>query len=123
MARTNQSYQSSLLALSHEKATSEQRSTNEDGFLLSIHSQKYGYLENPKKTIKNGQARTRESEEYKAEARKVKPQSNPVKEKPIMVNKSQQDPKYSTLVPQLSQKSKNVPSSNWALPGSNKPKS
>ncbi|GKC94830.1 hypothetical protein Tco_1160272 [Tanacetum coccineum] len=29
-----------------------------------------------KKTVKNGQARTRESEEYKAEARKVKPQSN-----------------------------------------------
>ncbi|GKE71446.1 hypothetical protein Tco_1529518 [Tanacetum coccineum] len=28
---------------------------------------------NHKKTIKNGQARTRESEEYKAEARKVKP--------------------------------------------------
>ncbi|GKD40856.1 reverse transcriptase domain-containing protein, partial [Tanacetum coccineum] len=31
---------------------------------------------NRKKTVKNGQARTRESEEYKAEARKVKPQSN-----------------------------------------------
>ncbi|GJT80312.1 reverse transcriptase domain-containing protein [Tanacetum coccineum] len=30
-------------------------------------------LKNHKKTIKNGQARTRESEEYKAEARKVKP--------------------------------------------------
>ncbi|GJU20414.1 retrovirus-related pol polyprotein from transposon TNT 1-94, partial [Tanacetum coccineum] len=45
----------------------------------------YGYIKNHKKTVKNGQARTRESEEYKrsqrfkAEARKVKPQSNPVK--------------------------------------------
>ncbi|GJU10367.1 copia protein [Tanacetum coccineum] len=34
----------------------------------------YGYIKNHKKTVKNGQARTRESEEYKAEARKVKPQ-------------------------------------------------
>ncbi|GKD84866.1 hypothetical protein Tco_1356020 [Tanacetum coccineum] len=33
---------------------------------------RYGYIKNHKKTIKNGQARTRESEEYKAEARKVK---------------------------------------------------
>ncbi|GJY63369.1 hypothetical protein Tco_0464829 [Tanacetum coccineum] len=46
---------------------------------------RYGYIKNHKKTVKNGQARTRESEEYKrsqrfkAEARKVKPQSNPVK--------------------------------------------
>ncbi|GKF99276.1 hypothetical protein Tco_0298059, partial [Tanacetum coccineum] len=34
---------------------------------------------NHKKIIKSEQARTRESEEYKVEARKVKPQSNPVK--------------------------------------------
>ncbi|GJR71682.1 reverse transcriptase domain-containing protein [Tanacetum coccineum] len=46
---------------------------------------KYGYIKNHMKIVKNGQARTRESEEYKrsqrfkAEARKVKPQSNPVK--------------------------------------------
>ncbi|GJX94914.1 retrovirus-related pol polyprotein from transposon TNT 1-94 [Tanacetum coccineum] len=39
----------------------------------------YGYIKNQKKTVKNGQARTRESEEYKAKARKVKSQSNPVK--------------------------------------------
>ncbi|GJV54611.1 reverse transcriptase domain-containing protein [Tanacetum coccineum] len=45
----------------------------------------YGYIKDHKKTVKNRQARTRESEEYKrsqrfkAEARKVKPQSNPVK--------------------------------------------
>ncbi|GJV13845.1 zinc knuckle CX2CX4HX4C containing protein [Tanacetum coccineum] len=45
----------------------------------------YGYIKNHKKTVKNEQARTRESEEYKkkpkiqAEAKKVKPQSNPVK--------------------------------------------
>ncbi|GJT36640.1 hypothetical protein Tco_0927059 [Tanacetum coccineum] len=36
---------------------------------------RYGSVKNHKKTVKNGQARTRESEEYKAEARKVKPQS------------------------------------------------
>ncbi|GJR75091.1 reverse transcriptase domain-containing protein [Tanacetum coccineum] len=34
---------------------------------------------NHKKTVKNGQARTQESEEYKAEARKVKPQSKSAK--------------------------------------------
>ncbi|GJU91396.1 hypothetical protein Tco_1303819 [Tanacetum coccineum] len=33
----------------------------------------YGYIKNHKKTVKNGQAQTRESEEYKAKARKVKP--------------------------------------------------
>ncbi|GKC43853.1 hypothetical protein Tco_1061575, partial [Tanacetum coccineum] len=50
-----------------------------------VMSDKYGYIKNHKKTVKNGQARTRESEEYKrsqrfkAEARKVKPQSNLVK--------------------------------------------
>ncbi|GKF15241.1 hypothetical protein Tco_0056703, partial [Tanacetum coccineum] len=37
-----------------------------------------------RKQSKNEQARTRESEEYKAKARKVKPQSNPVKEKSII---------------------------------------
>ncbi|GJU81570.1 reverse transcriptase domain-containing protein [Tanacetum coccineum] len=41
---------------------------------------------NHKKTVKSRQARTRESEEYKAKARRVKPQSK-------MVNKSQQSPK------------------------------
>ncbi|GJU86254.1 hypothetical protein Tco_1293800, partial [Tanacetum coccineum] len=37
-----------------------------------------------RKQSKIEQTRTRESEEYKAEARKVKPQSNPVKEKPVI---------------------------------------
>ncbi|GKD80843.1 hypothetical protein Tco_1347682 [Tanacetum coccineum] len=43
------------------------------------------YTKNRKKTVKSGQARTRESEEYKrvikspeSKARKVQPQSNPV---------------------------------------------
>ncbi|GJY29716.1 hypothetical protein Tco_0405483 [Tanacetum coccineum] len=40
---------------------------------------KCGSVKNHKKTVKNGQARTRESEEYKAEARKVKPQSKSAK--------------------------------------------
>ncbi|GJQ89932.1 hypothetical protein Tco_0001071 [Tanacetum coccineum] len=50
----------------------------------------YGYIKNHKKTVKNGQARTRESEEYKrsqrfkAEARKVKPQSNPKFDKDLL---------------------------------------
>ncbi|GJX77475.1 hypothetical protein Tco_0324286 [Tanacetum coccineum] len=43
----------------------------------------YGYIKNHKKTVKNGQARTRESEEYKAEARKVKPQSKSAKKSQI----------------------------------------
>ncbi|GJU09128.1 hypothetical protein Tco_1125558 [Tanacetum coccineum] len=40
---------------------------------------KYGYIKNHMKTVKNKQARTRESEEYKAEARKIKPQSKSAK--------------------------------------------
>ncbi|GKE84048.1 hypothetical protein Tco_1557790 [Tanacetum coccineum] len=79
---------------------------------------RYGYIKNHKKTVKNGQARTRESEEYKAEARKVKPQSKSAKKsqsqsKMVKLSQTQKDKssKYFTLVPQLSQKSKNVPSS------------
>ncbi|GJZ05835.1 hypothetical protein Tco_0539628 [Tanacetum coccineum] len=40
---------------------------------------RYGYIKNHKKTVKNGQARTRESKEYKAEARKVKGQMGQIK--------------------------------------------
>ncbi|GKC05489.1 reverse transcriptase domain-containing protein, partial [Tanacetum coccineum] len=78
----------------------------------------YGYIKNHKKTVKNRQARTRESVEYKAEARKVKPQSKSAKKsqsqsKMVKLSQTQKDKssKYFTLVPQLSQKSKNVPSS------------
>ncbi|GKE13000.1 hypothetical protein Tco_1416551, partial [Tanacetum coccineum] len=39
----------------------------------------YGFIKNHKKTVKNGQARTRESEEYKKKPEKSSPQSNPVK--------------------------------------------
>ncbi|GJS98206.1 hypothetical protein Tco_0819376 [Tanacetum coccineum] len=39
----------------------------------------YGYIKYHKKTVKNGQARIRESEKYKAEARKVKPRSKSAK--------------------------------------------
>ncbi|GJT57043.1 putative nucleotidyltransferase, ribonuclease H [Tanacetum coccineum] len=35
--------------------------------------ERYGYIKNHKKTVKNEQARTREPEEYKAKARKAKP--------------------------------------------------
>ncbi|GJU66136.1 hypothetical protein Tco_1252395 [Tanacetum coccineum] len=41
---------------------------------IKAEARKYGKVKNHKKTIKNGQARTRESEEYKAEA---KPKPNP----------------------------------------------
>ncbi|GKD78738.1 hypothetical protein Tco_1341359 [Tanacetum coccineum] len=46
---------------------------------------RYGYIKNHKKTVKNGQARTRESEEYKAEARKAKPQSKSAKKNQIFI--------------------------------------
>ncbi|GKG49576.1 hypothetical protein Tco_0516028, partial [Tanacetum coccineum] len=49
----------------------------------------YGYIKNHKKIVKNGQARTRESEEYKAEARKVKPQSKLSQEKSKSVKDGQ----------------------------------
>ncbi|GJR07929.1 hypothetical protein Tco_0790581 [Tanacetum coccineum] len=39
----------------------------------------YGYTKNHKKTVKNGQARARESEEYKAEAKESKPKPGKVK--------------------------------------------
>ncbi|GKD58723.1 hypothetical protein Tco_1296232, partial [Tanacetum coccineum] len=39
----------------------------------------YGYIKNHNKTVKNGQARTRESEEYKKEAKESKPKPGKVK--------------------------------------------
>ncbi|GJU25857.1 hypothetical protein Tco_1164478 [Tanacetum coccineum] len=87
-------------------------------FSMEVSCSKYRYIKNHKKTVKNGQARTRESVEYKAEARKVKPQSKSAKKsqsqsKMVKLSQTQKDKssKYFTLVPQLSQKSKNVPSS------------
>ncbi|GJV72467.1 hypothetical protein Tco_1492462 [Tanacetum coccineum] len=80
--------------------------------------EEYGYIKNHKKTVKSGQARTRESEEYKANARKVKPQSKSAKKnqsqsKMVKLSQTQKDKssKCFTLAPQFSQKSKNVPSS------------
>ncbi|GKC70294.1 hypothetical protein Tco_1116177, partial [Tanacetum coccineum] len=35
----------------------------------------YGYIRNHKKTVKNGQARTRESEEYKKKPKNQKPEA------------------------------------------------
>ncbi|GJR12396.1 hypothetical protein Tco_0795048 [Tanacetum coccineum] len=50
---------------------------------------KYGSVKNHKKTIKkNEQARTRESEEFKTEARKVKPQPNHGQQKSTSPNPS-----------------------------------
>ncbi|GKC52638.1 acid phosphatase/vanadium-dependent haloperoxidase-related protein, partial [Tanacetum coccineum] len=62
-------------------------------------------LKNHKKTVKNGQARTRESEEYKKKPKESKPK--PEKSNPVnMVNKKstnkRQDPKCFTLVLQVS---------------------
>ncbi|GJZ45453.1 putative reverse transcriptase domain-containing protein [Tanacetum coccineum] len=48
-------------------------------YVLFVKKGWYGYIKNHKKTVKNRQARTRESVEYKAEARKVKPQSKSAK--------------------------------------------
>ncbi|GJV39748.1 hypothetical protein Tco_1418188, partial [Tanacetum coccineum] len=42
-------------------------------FSMAVSYSKYGYIKNHKKTVKNGQARTRESEEYKKEAKDSKP--------------------------------------------------
>ncbi|GJS04568.1 hypothetical protein Tco_0321076 [Tanacetum coccineum] len=57
------------------------KSTNEDACrmyqeIFHRMDEGYGSVKNHKKTVKHGQTRARESEEYKAEARKVKPQSN-----------------------------------------------
>ncbi|GKA94336.1 hypothetical protein Tco_0816374 [Tanacetum coccineum] len=75
----------------------------------------------PSKTGKHGhenQKSTKRSQRFKAEARKVKPQSKSVKKsqsqsKMVKLSQTQKDKssKCFTLVPQLSQKSKNVPSS------------
>ncbi|GJS16614.1 zinc finger MYM-type protein 1-like protein [Tanacetum coccineum] len=63
-----------------------------------MEADKYGYIKNHKKTVKNGQARTRESEEYK---KKPKKQSRSQKSQASVkssqsqsktVNKSQQSP-------------------------------
>ncbi|GJV24311.1 hypothetical protein Tco_1377006 [Tanacetum coccineum] len=50
---------------------------------------KNGYIKNHKKTVKNGQARTRELEEYKAKARNVKPSVKISQTVVNMVNSSQ----------------------------------
>ncbi|GKD77218.1 hypothetical protein Tco_1339839, partial [Tanacetum coccineum] len=87
---------------------------------VSKQLRKYGYIKNHKKTIKNGQARTRESEEYK---KKPKIQSQSQKSQAsvkssqngqTLVNKSQpikgKSQKHSIFTLQVSQKSKNIPS-------------
>ncbi|GKD12671.1 retrovirus-related pol polyprotein from transposon TNT 1-94 [Tanacetum coccineum] len=53
-------------------------------------------LKNHKKAVKNEQARTRESEEYKAEARKVKPQSKSAKKNQNADHAGCQDTRRST---------------------------
>ncbi|GJS08365.1 hypothetical protein Tco_0365161 [Tanacetum coccineum] len=66
--------------------------------LLQAVKKRYEYIRNHKKTVKNGQARTRErksEQKPKAKPEKVNPQSISQRKGQIMVNKSQQDPKYS----------------------------
>ncbi|GKE38236.1 hypothetical protein Tco_1461641 [Tanacetum coccineum] len=78
-----------------------------NGILISVkYTYSYGYTKDHKKTVKNRQARTRESVEYKAEARKVKPQSKSAKKsqsqsKMVKLSQTQKDKssKYFTLVP------------------------
>ncbi|GJU99646.1 hypothetical protein Tco_1328917 [Tanacetum coccineum] len=50
--------------------------------------QEYGYIKNHKKTVKNGQTRTRETEEYKR-AKDSKPKSKKVNFSQLWVNRSQ----------------------------------
>ncbi|GJX85364.1 hypothetical protein Tco_0336138 [Tanacetum coccineum] len=74
---------------------------------------RYGYIKNHKKTVKNGQARTRERKS--AQKPEAKPRKNQALSQKVvnMVNQSQlikdKTQKYSTLVLQLSEKSKNSP--------------
>ncbi|GJU01506.1 reverse transcriptase domain-containing protein [Tanacetum coccineum] len=65
----DQAYENSLIYKEKTKMLLDSKIRTESSMLVI----KYGYIKNHKKAVKNGQARTRESEEYKAEARKVKP--------------------------------------------------
>ncbi|GJW00172.1 hypothetical protein Tco_1555423 [Tanacetum coccineum] len=85
---------------------------------------RYGYIRNYKKTVKNEQARTRESEEYKkkpkiqSRSQRVKPQSNPVKSCSTKVNKAQNIP-FKTY---FQKNPLNGPYAKWASPGYLSPK-
>ncbi|GKC11956.1 reverse transcriptase domain-containing protein [Tanacetum coccineum] len=83
-------------------------------FSEKLKSRWYGYIKNHKKTVKNGQARIRESEEYKKkpknQSRSQKSQAS-VKSSQTKSTQKDKSSKCFTLVPQLSQKSINVPSS------------
>ncbi|GKF93800.1 hypothetical protein Tco_0283500, partial [Tanacetum coccineum] len=75
----------------------------------------YEYIKNHKKTVKNGQAQTRESEEYKKKP-KNQSQSQKVKDRSQIqstaVNHYKTKPHNNPIpVLQLSQKAKNDPSS------------
>ncbi|GKA80393.1 hypothetical protein Tco_0786989 [Tanacetum coccineum] len=76
-----------------------------------VAADKYGYIKNHKKTVKNGQARTRESEEYKKKPKNLSLSQKQSKDGQTKSTQKDKSSKYFTLVPQLSQKSKNVPSS------------
>ncbi|GJX09692.1 hypothetical protein Tco_0199551 [Tanacetum coccineum] len=78
--------------------TQSQPTESTHGTHRTTSAPRYGYIKNHKKTVKNGQARTRESEEYKAEARKVKPQSKSAK-------KSQSQSKMVSKISQRKDKS------------------
>ncbi|GJT93604.1 hypothetical protein Tco_1082449 [Tanacetum coccineum] len=71
----------------------------------------YGYTKNHMKTIINTQARTRESEEYKKKPKNLSLSQKQSKDGQTKSTQKDKSSKYFTLVPQLSQKSKNVPSS------------
>ncbi|GKA30167.1 retrotransposon protein, putative, ty1-copia subclass [Tanacetum coccineum] len=93
------------------------------GLSLSLHSvsvvvSRYGYIKNHKKTVTNRQAQTRESEEYKkkpknqGQSQKVKDRSQIQLTWSTAVNHYKTKPHNNPIpVLQLSQKSKNVPSS------------
>ncbi|GJW04469.1 retrovirus-related pol polyprotein from transposon TNT 1-94 [Tanacetum coccineum] len=60
-----------------------------------IRSLLYGYIKNHKKTVKNGQARTRERKSVQKPEAKARKSQIYSQLQSILVNKSQQDPKYS----------------------------
>ncbi|GKD38619.1 hypothetical protein Tco_1258826, partial [Tanacetum coccineum] len=70
---------------------------------------KYGYIRNHKKTVKNGQARTRERKSIQKPEAKARKSQIYSQLQSILVNKSQQDPKCFKITPQLSEKSINGP--------------
>ncbi|GJU31353.1 hypothetical protein Tco_1174942 [Tanacetum coccineum] len=80
-----------------------------DEIIPFVKADKYGYMKNHKKTVKNGQTRTQERKsEQKPEAKARKSQIYSQLQS-ILVNRSQQDPKCFKIALQVSKVAKIVP--------------